>query len=67
LQHREAEQDQGDVADHRGVGEALAGAQPGVLLGVTEIVSTLHLLCLRSTTRERSAPTSLVARHSQLP
>jgi hypothetical protein len=41
LQHHEGDQDQGDVADHRGVGEALAGTQPGVLLGVTE--DGLHL------------------------
>jgi hypothetical protein len=36
LQHHEADQDQGDVADHRLVGPALAGAQPGVLFRVAE-------------------------------
>jgi hypothetical protein len=36
LQDHEADQHQGNVADHSGVGEALAGAQPGVLFGVTE-------------------------------
>src|SRR6266511_5768466 len=36
LQDHEGEQDQGDVADHGGVGEALAGAEGGVLFGVTE-------------------------------
>jgi hypothetical protein len=36
LQHHEADQDQGNAADHRGIGPALAGSQPGVLLGVAE-------------------------------
>src|SRR4029450_4207924 len=49
LQDDEGEQDEGDVADHRLVGPALAGAQPGGLLGVAE--DRLH------------APAALLADH----
>ena len=67
LQRHEADQDQRDVADHRGIRPALAGAHAGVLLVSRKTVSTLQRLCLCATTVERSAVMSLVARHSQLP
>jgi hypothetical protein len=49
LQDHKGEQHQRDVADHRLVGPALAGAQPGGLLGVAE--GRLH------------APAALLADH----
>ena len=62
LQHDEADQDQGDVADHRLIRPALAGTQPGVLLGIPEDGLHLPPACLRTTTGARSAAGSLVTR-----